>query len=210
MRRRRVAAVLALLSVRVGAAAGALPPLPPATRQGALPPGAHPTTVAELARRFGSTRERRRLLEQLRRTLPQLRRMGIREVVVAGSFLTQKPAPRDLDLLYRIDRARPPQVGPDDLYEFASRLDRIQLRRAEDFVADAGTVARNGLRRRAFRARDPTAEEFMSYDRAGRRVGVAVIRLDRRSPHADRPAAGVNAAPAGRARTRRQAFPGSA
>ncbi|MBM3954405.1 MAG: hypothetical protein FJ309_07305 [Planctomycetes bacterium] len=75
-------------------------PLPALTANGDLPPGVHAATLAEILARFGSgTPERvatgRRLAAIHRLALSTEK---VRRFVVFGSFVTNKPAPDDVDL----------------------------------------------------------------------------------------------------------------
>jgi hypothetical protein len=63
-----------------------------------LPEGLHPATEAEATFRFGSTTpRRRRLILRLRRWLFLARNIGVRRLLVDGSFVTAKPEPDDID-----------------------------------------------------------------------------------------------------------------
>jgi len=64
---------------------------------GALPPGDHSATLAEISKRFGVTRRRVWLLEGLYRAVHAFWEAGIEEIVIDGSFCTGKPDPGDID-----------------------------------------------------------------------------------------------------------------
>jgi len=72
--------------------------IPPFNDDGYLPPGIHPASLEEVAARFGSESELRRVqMESLKWLLGLARRAGVRRVVVDGSFVTDKLEPNDVD-----------------------------------------------------------------------------------------------------------------
>jgi hypothetical protein len=75
--------------------------LPELTGDGELPPGVHAADWRELGARFGGSSPRRAwLLGRLRALLELAATSGkLRRVFIWGSFVTAKPAPRDLDIL---------------------------------------------------------------------------------------------------------------
>jgi len=75
--------------------------LPELTDGGDLPPGVHITDWREFQSRFGISSPRRLWLSGRLRTILELAASGgrLRRVFVWGSFVTAKPAPKDLDLL---------------------------------------------------------------------------------------------------------------
>jgi hypothetical protein len=75
--------------------------LPDLTDAGDLPPGVHPAEWQEFESRFGHSSPRRAWLFGRLRALLELAGAGaqLRRVFIWGSFVTAKPAPRDLDLL---------------------------------------------------------------------------------------------------------------
>jgi hypothetical protein len=79
--------------------------LPELTAEGELPPGVHIADWQEFQSRFGSLSPRRAWLSGRFRTLLELAATGgeLRRVFVWGSFVTSKPAPRDIDVLLIMD-----------------------------------------------------------------------------------------------------------
>lgn len=75
--------------------------LPELTIDGELPPGVHSADWQECISRFGNSSPRRLWLSGRLRTILELAGSGgrLRRVFVWGSFVTAKPAPRDLDIL---------------------------------------------------------------------------------------------------------------
>jgi hypothetical protein len=90
--------------------------LPDLTSDGELPPGVHVATWHEFESRFAGPSPRRQWLARRLRALVDLAvtTAKLRRVFVWGSFVTAKPAPRDLDILlimgenFEVDRI----VGP--------------------------------------------------------------------------------------------------
>ena len=78
-------------------------PIPALNADGLLPSGLHDCSLDEIQARFGSfqgTDRRPRLLERLRELVEACRRSGLFEaLVVDGSFVTDKAAPNDVDLI---------------------------------------------------------------------------------------------------------------
>lgn len=75
--------------------------LPELTNDGELPPGVHLAAWPDFESRFGGSSPRRLWLSGRLRTILELAAVGgfLRRVFVWGSFVTAKPAPKDLDLL---------------------------------------------------------------------------------------------------------------
>ena len=74
--------------------------LPPLSDEGELPPGVHAADWQEFQSRFVTTPRRVWLSERLRSLLELAAASGkLRRVFIWGSFVTAKPAPRDLDIL---------------------------------------------------------------------------------------------------------------
>lgn len=78
-------------------------PIPAFTPHGLLPEGIHDCTVAELRERFGQfqrTDSRSRLFERLEVFLREAQATGlVVAVIVDGSFVTDRDAPNDIDLI---------------------------------------------------------------------------------------------------------------
>jgi hypothetical protein len=67
---------------------------------GCLPVGIHRATLEEIAARFGQEPDLRRVQKESLQWLVELaRRAGVKRVVLAGSFLTDKWEPNDVDCL---------------------------------------------------------------------------------------------------------------
>jgi hypothetical protein len=81
--------------------------IPDLTDDGRLPPGIHQASLDELRQRFAvfSRSERRlRLFENFQRFFDEAQKCGfVRRVIVAGSFVTDKPEPNDFDCILVLD-----------------------------------------------------------------------------------------------------------
>ncbi len=77
--------------------------IPELSADGLLPPGIHDCTLQEIGLRFGSfqrTERRRLLFGKLEEFLKTVDKSGMFEVVIIdGSFVTNDPAPNDIDLI---------------------------------------------------------------------------------------------------------------
>jgi len=93
--------------------------LPPFDESGNLPPGIHRCSVEELATRFGKgSPERETEISELLQFIAAAKNAGVRRLMVNGSFVTAKPAPNDLDLVFL------PSPG---YFEQEQRLDADEL-----------------------------------------------------------------------------------
>ena len=98
--------------------------LPRFNDTGFLPPGIHDAPLAEIARRFGRLSLLRRYqFESLARLSELARRSGVERLLVAGSFVTAKPEPADVNCVL--------QVGPHYPRNHAAA---IELQRGLPFV----------------------------------------------------------------------------
>lgn len=86
--------------------------LPPFNERGDLPPGIHQAPWPEIALRFGEGIVRQRLLRTLRHLYALAIRTGhLERFLVFGSFVTDKDAPGDLDVVlvmaetFRLEKA---------------------------------------------------------------------------------------------------------
>ena len=145
---------------------------------GALPPGDHQATLAEIRRRLGFTPRRRWLIKGLQKAVHAFRAAGIEEIYIDGSFCTSKPDPGDIDGYW---------VEPDErVYE-----------RIDSYWIDFELVLVPSVRKRKWRmwadhgleffihpsmAAGPSLgfPEFFRSDREGRPRGV--IRIVEESP----------------------------
>ena len=65
-----------------------------------LPDGDHDATWSDVQQRFGSGARRRALCDQMSKLIYLARGCGFREVYLFGSFISGKPEPGDIDLLW--------------------------------------------------------------------------------------------------------------
>jgi hypothetical protein len=76
------------------------PMLPALDEDGYLPFGIHPCTMDELVSRFGSGSSEREIeIQELVQFVQWAKRAGVRRLIVNGSFVTQKGAPNDVDIV---------------------------------------------------------------------------------------------------------------
>lgn len=62
-----------------------------------LPPGVHKATLKEIKARFAISDHRKHLFLGLQKGIRALRNAGCRIVLLDGSFITEKPIPKDYD-----------------------------------------------------------------------------------------------------------------
>ena len=83
--------------------------IPPFNNDGYLPPGIHPATLDEIAERFGSESELRRVqMESIRWMVEIAAKAGVRRIVLNGSFATDEYEPNDVDCVLLIEWDRSP------------------------------------------------------------------------------------------------------
>jgi hypothetical protein len=81
-------------------AAGAVDTLPAFRADGALPAGIHRAGVDEFLTRFATTPRRSRMADHL---VAELHRRGDDRAWIAGSFITSKGRPGDVDVVVQVD-----------------------------------------------------------------------------------------------------------
>lgn len=83
-------------------------PIPDLNEDGLLPAGVHDCTLDEISARFGRfqvTDRRIQLFEKLRLLMEEEKQAGLAtEMIVDGSFVTDKPEPGDIDLVIVLPR----------------------------------------------------------------------------------------------------------
>jgi hypothetical protein len=107
--------------------------IPSLTASGLLPEGIHRATLDELQARFGSTGEARiESYTKLLLFLQLVRSFGMfTSIVIDGSFVTDKPAPSDIDAVLILPGAGLKQLaGHPDYY----KLDNVEIK--ESFNID--------------------------------------------------------------------------
>lgn len=77
-------------------------PVPSLNDSGYLPAGDHPATWKEIEDAFTSSYGRRQLLSGLLYVVRELQAKGVKKIWIDGSFVTSKPRPRDIDVLYEV------------------------------------------------------------------------------------------------------------
>jgi hypothetical protein len=74
--------------------------LPHFDENGNLPPGIHRATFEEIAERFGSgSGEREVEIKELSRFIECAKSVGAKRLIIDGSFVTNKLAPNDVDIV---------------------------------------------------------------------------------------------------------------
>lgn len=88
--------------------------LPEYNDNGDLPPGVHPVTMDEAVARFGdSTNARRQCTRNLKHIYELAKSTGeLKRLVVFGSYVTDKAAPNDVDIILVMGDAFHPEDAP--------------------------------------------------------------------------------------------------
>jgi uncharacterized protein DUF6932 len=143
--------------------------IPPFTDEGFLPPGVHTTMLAEFEERFvnsTSSTRRRELFQRLREVIVDAHRTTwVRQVYVAGSFVTSKLHPEDFDCLLVLD----PAAADAELHPFEYNL----------FVVKAAKRRHGGD---VFAVYEGTSNhvrlwDFFQSTREGGRVGIVRVTI---------------------------------
>ena len=112
--------------------------IPPFNDDGYLPPGIHPATLTEIAERFGSESEVRRVqMESVRWMVDLAQRAGVIRIVLNGSFTTDQYEPNDVDCILLTDDTFP--ADPDSDTELEKGLPYLQIEFANQFAFDQFT-----------------------------------------------------------------------
>ena len=142
--------------------------IPPFDTVGNLPPGIHWVTWEDLAKHFGTSPYRSKLLEGLKRALQSLADAGCQSVYIDGSFVTAKEIPGDFDACWD-------PVGVD-----GTRLDPVLLdftnRRAAQKAKYGGELFPS------LALADPAGNTFLEFFQIDKRTGEAkgIIAIDLR------------------------------
>jgi hypothetical protein len=145
--------------------------IPAFDHNGNLPPGVYRTTMAEIATRFAWNEKRRRLSEGLGRALANLAAAGVKEVWIAGGFVSSKDEPNDVDGCWdytpaaldvsKLDPVFLDTAPPRDAMKRAYGVDfLISWRRLADPEAHGATVL-----------------EFFQKDQDGNPKGILLLKL---------------------------------
>jgi hypothetical protein len=102
---------------------------------GYLPPGLHPATLDEIAERFGTEPELRRVqMESLRWLVDLAWRAGAMRIVINGSFATDAWEPNDVDCVLLIGTGFPRDAEAEEA--LLAGLPFLQVELAEASVFD--------------------------------------------------------------------------
>ncbi|MCG8586643.1 MAG: hypothetical protein MI757_18225 [Pirellulales bacterium] len=89
--------------------------IPPFDGNGYLPPGVHRATLEDVAARFGTGSELRRVQAESLRWLVEIAdRAGVERLVVNGSFVTDTVEPNDVDCVLLIGSGFPRDDAAED------------------------------------------------------------------------------------------------
>src|SRR5215475_11662445 len=118
-------------------------PIPDLNENGLLPEGVHDCTLDEIGERFvrfQTTDRRIQLFEKLRALVEEERQAGLAiELIIDGSFVTDKPEPGDIDLLIVLpsDYNRMGELAPFR-YNAISKASMRRRYQIDVFVTRAG------------------------------------------------------------------------
>ncbi|MBC7999635.1 MAG: hypothetical protein IAF58_16910 [Leptolyngbya sp.] len=152
--------------------------IPTLTEDGTLPPGFWHSSVEEFLARFAFNRRRKRQANRLLEALALLKEAGVASVTIGGSFVSGKPQPSDIDLVWDTDGLDHSKLHPAFTNVWATE-------RQKRFGLDAHSAAdvwklKLLLVQSLWSASSPEAEECGDdYDKLPRfrAVGVVVVAL---------------------------------
>jgi hypothetical protein len=143
--------------------------IPDFAEDGLLPVGIYHATREEFRRRFGifnRSDRRLRIFEKLDRLLDEAANSGIvKRILVAGSFVTEKPEPNDFDVILVLDGSIVQRELRPFEYNLVSRKMARRLFGGDVIPALEGSAA---LERYV---------EFFQTTRDGRQVGMVEVEL---------------------------------
>ena len=98
--------------------------IPELRDDGYLPEGVHLSELEEIVARFGNTPRRSRLIARIRIWVGLARSIGARRLLLAGSFVSAKPEPTDVDAVILLPESFANQLdrGLQDALELAEML----------------------------------------------------------------------------------------
>ena len=134
---------------------------------GRLPQGIHPATWAEVEERFGFNPRRRLMLSNLRMALTHFAEVGCSTVYLAGSFVTTKANPKDVDVCWSMEGVDLDRLHPMFLDFVVGRQMTLALFGAEFFPAEAEEGDSGDL-----------FLDFFQTTRTGEPVGVVALDLE--------------------------------
>ncbi len=132
---------------------------------GYLPPGIHPADWDELVNRFGGNMRRAWLLEGLLAACRNLAGAGCKEVLLGGSFVTEKVMPGDYDGVWETQGVDPNRLDPVIL-DSTGRFAAVRTRYRGDLFP-ASLEAEPGMNFR----------DFFQTDRDDNPKGVVLLNL---------------------------------
>ncbi|MGH3631408.1 MAG: DUF6932 family protein, partial [Sciscionella sp.] len=137
------------------------------TSTGALPPGVHPASWAEIEDRFGGTSRREWLLRGLQEAARNLRDAGVDVMWLGGSFVTRKEDPDDWDGVWDPVGADLAKVDPVicDLNDIRNGRYRQKAKFGGELLVGFETAS--GL----------SFQEFLQVDQNGDRKGIVLLDL---------------------------------
>ncbi len=138
---------------------------PPVQPHGYLPPGIHPATWQEVAQRFSTNPHRIALLNGLQAAASNLAGAGCVELILDGSFVSEKIVPSDYDGCWDPTHVDPALVDPV-LLDFRERRKAMKRKYMGELFLSSSHAA-PGI---AFR-------DFFLTDRNGVPKGVLLIDL---------------------------------
>jgi hypothetical protein len=102
-------------------------PIPDLQNDGLLPAGVHDCTLSELVSKFNFTPHRVELLGRFRGLLTQLPPLvGVRYLLVDGSFVEDRPEPHDIDVVLAVESLSDGTPGADLLKWVAVRHNSVK------------------------------------------------------------------------------------
>ena len=133
---------------------------------GYLPPGVHAAAWCDVQFRFAENSHRARLLEGLLAACRNLAAAGCGELLLDGSFVTEKPLPGDYDCAWETEGVDPDRLDPV-LLDFSHRRAAMKAKYLGDLFPASALAAPGVLYR-----------DFFKTDRNGVEKGVVLIDLE--------------------------------
>lgn len=133
---------------------------------GYLPPGVHAVEWSEVQVRFAENNHRARLLGGLLVACRNLAAAGCGELLLDGSFVTEKPLPRDYDGDWETAGVDPDRLDPV-LLDFSNRRAAMKAKYLGDLFPASALAAPGVLYR-----------DFFKTDRNGVEKGIVLIDLE--------------------------------
>jgi hypothetical protein len=142
--------------------------IPEFDANGNLPPGIYHVSIEDIERRFTWTPRRLQLFKGLKRALANLSSAGVEKVWIDGSFVTNNPAPNDVDGCWEYKTGMNVEKLDKVFWDTNPPREAMKRKYHVDFFVKGMTLADAGGK---------FVEEFFQEDWDGNAKGIFVVDI---------------------------------